>query len=95
MTPPTLSLFSFLGSVSHIQQDDDHVCSGITKDKDYVNHYNLVELTQNSKNDILQWYEFQGADDKLVKSVLSLGITIKVLKKTKIFMTKFGTTMSL
>ena len=65
---------SFLGSASHILQPGDHVCVGITKDKDYVDRYILAKLTQkDSKDDILQRYEFRGADDELVKSVLEFG----------------------
>ena len=64
---------SFLGSASHILQPGDHVCVGISKDRDYVHQYNPAELTQkHPKDDILQRYEFQGADDKLVKRVCVL-----------------------
>ena len=65
---------SFLGSASHILRQGDYVCVGITKDEDYVHRYNLAKLTQkDSKDNILQRYEFRGADDELVKSVLEFG----------------------
>ena len=72
----------FLGSASHILQPGDHVCVGISKDKDYVDKYNLAELTQrNSEDDILKRYEFRGVDDKLIKSVLEFGYHHQSTKK--------------
>ncbi len=69
---------SFLLSASHRIKSGSHVCVGITTHSWYVHRYELKRIlpfkTRHDRtNQVLKVYDFLGADDKLVKNVLTFG----------------------
>ncbi len=69
----------FLVNTSDQIQPGKYVCIGITKHEKYVERYELQKILGNwsygrfNSTDILDNYEFCGADQKLVKNVLLFG----------------------
>ncbi len=72
-------IHSFLRNTWEQIQPGKYVCIGITKHERYVERYELQNILgywrygRFNSTDILDWYEFCGADQKLVKNVLFFG----------------------